>query len=606
MVSPGRPAALLFLLALAPGAWGQVPPTPQPPPPPPAAPDSTVQAAAPPDTVAGVPVVVGADTVFRIYARLGPLSVEQRAAAIGERARRASRGLRAGRDSLIATDADGQTLIQVGETVIMAVLDEDARAAGLDRATLAARYLDSLHAAFGRGTVRWRVQRVAIGVLLTLATTLALAGLVWVLRRAWARGEALLDRLRRSRRLPSVKLQRLELISADRIADTARFVARGAQVLVWAVLLYFYLVLVLSFFPWTRGASDRILEYALRPVGVIGTGIVAYLPNIFFIAVIVLVTRYVLRFIRFLFDAVESGAVTLSGFEPEWATPTYKLVRVLVLAFSLVVLFPYLPGSESPAFRGVSIFVGVLFSLGSTGAVANLVAGTLLTYTRSFRIGDRVRIGDTVGDVTARTLLVTKVRTVTNVEVTLPNSTVMSSAVLNYSAMAGDEGLIIQTTVTIGYDAPWRRVHDLLLAAARTTPDVLATPEPFVVQTGLSDYYPAYELNAFINDAAGMRRIRSALHERIQDVFFEAGVEITSPAYTAIRDGNAAALPPGHLPSEYEPPSFRVVHTGGGGRGGAGGGGGDGGGGGPGGSGGGGPGPRPPGSAPDPDLFGSV
>ncbi len=552
----------LWLAAMPARAQTPTPTQAAPPPAPPADTSAPVTPSADTLRLAGQPVVVGGDTLFRVYARLGPMTAAERAQAISGRVTEASRGLRAGADTLSVVEEEGQSLIVAGDRVLMAVLEEDARMAGVPRAELAAGYLTALGDAFTKGSLRWRLERFGLGLLFTLLTTAALVALGWLVLRVFRRLEAMISLLRQSQRLPSLKIQQLELLSADRIADALLIVARGLQVVVWAILLYFYLVLVLSFFPWTQEASGRILDYVLHPLGIVGRNIASYLPNLFFIAIIVIVTRYVLRTIHFIFGAIGSGAISFGGFDKDWAEPTYKLVRFLVLAFALIVLFPYLPGAKSDAFKGVSLFVGVLFSLGSTGAVANLVAGSLLTYTRAFQIGDRVKIGGTLGDVVARTLLVTKVRTVYNVEVTIPNSTVMSSEVLNFTTMAQSTGIIMQTTVTIGYDVPWRKVHDLLVKAAQTTEGVLKDPAPFVLQTGLNDYYPAYELNAYIRESSRLRVILSRMNERVQDVFAEAGVEITSPAFTAIRDGNAITLPEGSVPPGYTAPAFRVRQVG--------------------------------------------
>ncbi len=552
----------LWLAAMPARAQTPTPTQAAPPPAPPADTSAPVTPSADTLRLAGQPVVVGGDTLFRVYARLGPMTAAERAEAISGRVTEASRGLRAGADTLSVVEEEGQSLIVAGDRVLMAVLEEDARMAGVPRAELAAGYLTALGDAFTKGSLRWRLERFGLGLLFTLLTTAALVALGWLVLRVFRRLEAMISLLRQSQRLPSLKIQQLELLSADRIADALLIVARGLQVVVWAILLYFYLVLVLSFFPWTQEASGRILDYVLHPLGIVGRNIASYLPNLFFIAIIVIVTRYVLRTIHFIFGAIGSGAISFGGFDKDWAEPTYKLVRFLVLAFALIVLFPYLPGAKSDAFKGVSLFVGVLFSLGSTGAVANLVAGSLLTYTRAFQIGDRVKIGGTLGDVVARTLLVTKVRTVYNVEVTIPNSTVMSSEVLNFTTMAQSTGIIMQTTVTIGYDVPWRKVHDLLVKAAQTTEGVLKDPAPFVLQTGLNDYYPAYELNAYIRESSRLRVILSRMNERVQDVFAEAGVEITSPAFTAIRDGNAITLPEGSVPPGYTAPAFRVRQMG--------------------------------------------
>lgn len=297
----------------------------------------------------------------------------------------------------------------------------------------------------------------------------------------------------------------------------------------------------------------------LAPLETLFHGIVAFTPNLFFIAVILVIIRYVLKFFKLIFGEIHSGRVSFSGFQQEWALPTYKLVRFLLIAMAVVLVSPYLPGFGSPAFQGISIFFGLLLSLGSTAAIANMVAGVALTYMRPFKVGDRVKIADTVGDVVEKTLLVTRVQTIKNVEVTIPNSMVLGSHMVNFSVLAQQGRLIIYTAVTIGYDVPWRQVHDLMLAAGRATPGVVLEPGPFVLQTSLNDYSVTYELNVYTNDAQHLLKIQSDLHQNIQDAFNAAGVEIMSPLYAAVRDGNQVTIPEDYLPKNYMPKGFRIL-----------------------------------------------
>ena len=220
---------------------------------------------------------------------------------------------------------------------------------------------------------------------------------------------------------------------------------------------------------------------------------------------------------------------------------------------------PYIPGSRSPAFQGVTLLVGFLVSFASSSSLSNIIAGTILTYTRAFRIGDRVQIGDTVGDVVGSSLLVTDLRTIKNVVVAIPNALVLGGPVINYSRMARTAGLILNTSVTIGYDAPWRTVHGLLIAAAGATPGIEPSPEPFVLQTALNDFYVSYEINAYTRRPNDMHLIYADLHANIQDRFNEAGVEIMSPHYRSLRDGNTVTIPEGQRPEGYEAPGFRIA-----------------------------------------------
>jgi small-conductance mechanosensitive channel len=240
-----------------------------------------------------------------------------------------------------------------------------------------------------------------------------------------------------------------------------------------------------------------------------------------------------------LFLAIETGAIKIKGFYADWAEPTYKLVRFLIFALALVAVFPYLPGSKSPAFQTVGVFLGVVFSLGSSSVVANALSGVILTYMRALKVGDRVKIGETFGDVVERTLLVTRVQTIFNEVVTVPNSVLLNGQIVNYSTMAEQGRLILRANVTIGYDAPWPRVHEALLEAARRTPLVLSDPKPYILQTALNDYNVGYELNAFVREAQRSHFIQSDLHQFIQETFDEAGIEILSPMYNTVRQSVA-------------------------------------------------------------------
>jgi small-conductance mechanosensitive channel len=276
------------------------------------------------------------------------------------------------------------------------------------------------------------------------------------------------------------------------------------------------------------------------------------------IVIVVAITYWLTRILGSLARSVESEAVRIPGFSAEWARPTNRLVSLVLTIFAVVVSFPYLPGGDSPAFRGISIFIGVLVSLGSSSAMGNLVAGVILTYMRPFRVGDRVKIAETVGDVTERSFLVTRLRTIKNVLIVVPNSMILNAHIHNYSAAEREEGLVLHTSITIGYSTPWRTVHDLLIDAALGSEDVLREPRPFVLQISLNDFHITYQVNAFTRAANRMEKITAEIHQRIQDEFNKAGVEIMSPTYLSLRDGNASAIPDANLPAGYAAPAFRV------------------------------------------------
>jgi len=373
-----------------------------------------------------------------------------------------------------------------------------------------------------------------LGALYALLTTLVLIAILLTMGRVFRRIYAAIENARRIR---PIQVQTFELVSAARIAAVLAQAARLTRLGITLLLFYFYLPLVFSFFPQTREWGVILLIYILSPVRAAITAFILYLPSIFFIIVAAFLCAGALRMARAVFREVEQGNIAWSGFYPEWAMPTYKIVELLLIAFTVIIIFPYLPGSSSPAFQGVSIFLGVLISLGSSSAVANIVAGVILTYTRSFQIGDCVRIGEVEGDVIEKTLLVTRLRTSENVDVTVPNSTVMTSHVDNFSSNAQGPGLILQTAITVDFDVPWRQVHELLLQAATSTTLILAEPSPFVHQLKLNESSVTYQLNVYTNSPSRKFTIYSDLHQNIQDKLKGAGVEMRSTTYHVLTRG---------------------------------------------------------------------
>jgi small-conductance mechanosensitive channel len=498
-----------------------------------AAQQDTVQA----DTTVAPPpartfVVFRGDTLFQLHGTIGPFVPEERARAVERRVRTIADDPLLTADRIVVNDTLGAVDIRLDTLVIMTVTERDAAEAGLARTELANRYADRIREAVRSRHGAANLRTILVGAALTLLTLVALVAILLLLNRAFPLLYRFIER-GRGRWIRSIRLQRLVLLPAAQAAHFLLFAARVARIVTFGVVIYLFLPVAFSFFPWTRGIANTLFTWTLTPLNGAWTALVDYLPNLFTIAVLVVVFYYLLKFIRFLFAGLETETVTLRGFHRDWAIPTYKIVRFLVIVFAAVVIFPYLPGSQTPAFRGISIFLGVLVSLGSSGAIANVVAGTVMTYMRPFQIGDRVKIADTEGDVIERTLLVTRIRTPKHVEITVPNAMVLSSHIINYSAAAAEGGVILHTTVTIGYDTPWRQVHELLLAAAAKTEGLLASPEPFVLQTALDDFYVRYQLNAYTDQPSAMAARYSAMHANIQDAFQQAGVQIMSPNYVA-------------------------------------------------------------------------
>lgn len=525
-------------------------------------PATTTPAAPPSPTVPiqasdGSPVMLHGKEIFRITQPLGAYTAAERAENTSRRLLRLAESPEATLPPVLAEEQEGLTVISCGDTRIVSITEADARAAGLDRLVYAQQLTETLSATLDEEHRQFSWRALAQGFAMALLATVALYFFFRLSRRALRSAVRGILRVKK-KRIHDIRFQKTVLLTSSRISRVLVLLARVTWIFLLMLALYIYLPIVFRFFPYTRELSNQIIRYTLNPLRVLWEMFIAEIPNLFFIIVIAVLTYYAIRFARFLFHEVELGNIELPGFFPDWAMPTYKIVRLILLAFAVVIAYPYIPGSSSDAFKGISIFFGLLFSLGSTGIVANGVSGVILTYTRAFVIGDRVKIGETTGDVVEKTLLVTRLRTTKNVDVSVPNSILLSSQIINYSAVSREKGLILHTTVTIGYDVPWRTVHGLLIGAAIDTREVLENPKPFVLQTSLDDFYVSYELNAYTNNSKRMAAIYSDLHGHIQDKFNEAGVEIMSPHYRAARDGNQTTIPADYLPSTYRAPRFQM------------------------------------------------
>ena len=424
---------------------------------------------------------------------------------------------------------DGElTRIYAGTISIVALGDFDAE--GLPRQRIAELLVVDLQKALAeyRYAREPRVLLTHTGYAL-LITVLAAALLYGVLRlRRWG-AQRLGQRFVGGQ--GELKIQSVQLIQSRQLWLAVRALLNVGTTLAMLVIAYLHLSSVLRLFPWTRQLADDLFQLFLQPLQVMGHALLGAVPDLAFVLVLVLVARYVLRALRLLFEGIETGAVRFDGFDPEWAQPTYKIVRILVVAFTVVVAYPYIPGSDSQAFKGVSLFLGVIFSLGSSSVISNVIAGYTMTYRRAFRLGDRIQVGDVTGFVTEASLLVTRVRSVKNEEIVIPNSQILNGAVTNYSALAREDGVILHTTVGIGYETPWRQVEAMLLLAADRAKGTEKSPPPYVLQKSLGDFCVVYEINAYCRDANAIARTYTELHRNILDVFNEYGVQIMTPAY---------------------------------------------------------------------------
>ena len=453
-----------------------------------------------------------------------------RAEAIEERIKKLAADPAVEIDSITSVESKMSTDLVADGRPIMSIFDVDASLEGVPRQILAKAYITKLRTSIEKyrkdRITESLIKNALFALLATVIFIVSLKLLLWLLRKLNAVIES-----RYKAKIHALHIQSLEFIHAERIWTTLTGAVKVIRLVLTFVLLYFYLHVVLSLFPWTRLLAANLLGYALVPLQIMGKALVKYIPNLIFIVIFVIIMRYVLKAIQMFFAAIESESIKFAGFDKDWAKPTYKAVRLLMIVLAAVVIYPHVPGSDSPAFKGISIFLGVLFSLGSSSAISNIIAGYTMTYRRAFKVGDRIKVDDITGDVTEIRLLVTHLRTIKNEEIIIPNSKILNSEVVNYSTFARDRGLILHTTVGIGYEVPWRQVDAMMNLAAERTPRLLREPKPFVLQKSLGDFAVTYELNVYVDNPHGMAQIYSELHKNILDAFNEHGVQIMTPAY---------------------------------------------------------------------------
>ncbi len=490
----------------------------------------------------GVPVVVEGDTLFYLYTKRGGYTPLQRAEMIDAAIMQLGKRFTLHPDSVYIESSDIVTDLMYGNKVIASFTDQDGLWEGRSREQLATdkrkivvqklKELKEEHSLWLLG------KRIRYFVMVLAGQSLLFWLTGWLFRKLKVRIQKLKDT-----RLKPISIQNYELLDTQRQVNLLIFLSNLLRYVIMLLQLLITVPLLFAIFPQTKGLAYQIFSYIWNPIKNILVGIVDYIPNLFAILIICFAVKYLVRLVHYLSREVEAGRLKFGGFYPDWAMPTYHIIRFLLYAFMIAMIYPYLPGAKNGVFQGISVFVGLIISLGSSTVIGNVIAGLVITYMRPFKLGDRIQLNDTTGNVIEKTPLVTRIKTPKNEVVTIPNSFIMSSHTVNYSASAREYGLIIHSEVTIGYDVPWRQVHQLLIEAALNTPGVIDDPRPFVLETSLSDWYPVYQINAYIREADKLAQIYSDLHQNIQDRFNEAGIEIMSPHYMAMRDGNESTIP---------------------------------------------------------------
>ena len=505
-----------------------------------------------------VPVILNGETLFSYSSEIKGFSAEKRAERAAQKIETIAKNFVIPIDSLKIVEFEGLRVIATEEDSVFTLLEADAQAANRPLDELATEYLQKVQNAIAQyrqqNRVKIPVRRIVAAVIEVLIVIALLTLLNKMLTRLYRQIEVWETTFFRP-----LRIQGLQLISVEQEANLLTGLVKLVYWGIVGTIIFIYLSLLTRYLPQTKGLGETIFNFIYSLLANAGKAAIAYLPNLFSIFLTIAFANYIIRFCRLFFNAIDTGTLSLPGFYSDWARPTQRLMVILISAFTLVVIFPLLPGAGSPAFRGISIFVGALFTLGGASAIANLVGGFIIIYTRAFQVGDRVQIANVKGDILEKTILSTRIRTTKNEIITIPNANLITSNIKNFTTALRDidQPLILHTTITLGYDVPWRQVHQVLIEAARSSPSVLEDPAPFVLQTALGDFSVSYELNAYTNQPSLMPQIYSQLHQNIQDKCNEAGIEILSPQYSALRDGNQHTIPEDYLPQNYTAPGFR-------------------------------------------------
>ncbi len=490
----------------------------------------------------GAPIVIDGDTLLTLYARTGGTRPEARAEAARKQILRIGKKLTIFTDSCYVYEGDFTSDIMVGEEVVLSLSDADGLWMRTPRQQLAQEYSTVIDAKIRQIHSDYGLKQKLLGLLFVVLIIVAQVVLIMLtnwLYRHW--------RLRLLRRVLKIVKPLIfndyELLNAHRQGILFLVTLRVLRIAAIVFQLIISVPLLFSVFPETEDFAYTIFGYIWNPFTDIVGAVFDFLPNLFKIVVIIVCFHYLVRGIRFLMNEIGSGNLKVNGFYADWAEPTYLIMRVLCYSFMIVMIWPLLPSSNSEIFQGISVFIGVIVSLGSSSIIGNVMAGMVMTYMRPFREGDFIRYGDTEGFVIEKTLLVTRIRTRKNDVITIPNSNLMTSQTHNYTRSAEDYGIVVHTKVTIGYDMPWKQIRQLLIDAAKATPGIEAEPEPFVIVTSLDDFYVEYEINAYTRDYQRLPVVYTGLRQNILDNFHHAGVEIMSPHIYAHRQDLEVQIP---------------------------------------------------------------
>lgn len=494
------------------------------------------------------PVVFNKDTLFYLYGKLGSHSPKDRAELVGARIVNMVDNHRLHPDSLkiFAVD-DGNLSIGFDDSqVIVSITNRECIGLDENMEVVAQQYKDIIIKAVDQDRKDRSIGNMILRIGLTVLLIGVFIAIVWLVNYLYNKLKIIAVAWV-TKRASGFKIGDAEILNLPTFLKAIVFLVNVTKWLSYAVFFVVAIPLLFLIFPDTEDIAHEIFNLIWTPVKSIGKGAVDYIPKLITIVVIIIIINYIVRALKFIADEIDSGKMVIKGFYQDWAKPTFNIVRFLLYAFMIAIVYPYLPLSDSSIFKGVSVFVGIIFSLGSTTVIGNIMSGFVITYMRSFKIGDRVKIGDVIGDVVETTSFVIRVKSLKNEIVTIPNTNVLTAQTINFSSIESEQGLILHTSVTIGYDTPWRLIHELLIDAAKSTKEILPEKEPFVLQRSLDDFYVCYEINAYTSNATDQMKIYSELHQNIQDNFAKANVEIMSPHYFARRNGDKSTIPQNYM-----------------------------------------------------------
>lgn len=488
------------------------------------------------------PVAPFIDTLFFVYGNSGAVTPEQRAISIENNIIDLYEDPFFEPDSLKINIAGESFLITYMNHTIIGINDIQAEMENKSKSELTNEYLHIIVKAIEKEQERtgWKniVRVIALSLLILAITALAIRYLN-IGYRKFRQYVAQQDHW---------SIEKLKyILDHNKQIKIILFLLNILRFVCIAFILYFCLYAFLSLFPETKWLAETLIGYVLSPLSKAYHSVLGFIPDLFTIIVIIVLFRFFIKAMKIVTDRVSDGSIHITGFYPDWAEPTFNIVKGICYAFMIILIFPFLPGANTDAFKGVSVFLGILFSLGSTSIIANIVSGIVITYMRPFKMGDRIKMGEFTGNVIEKTPLVTRLKTPKNEIITIPNGTIMSAQTINYTHSAEEYGLILYATVAMGYDIPWRKVHELLIEAALNTPRVMKDPKPFVLQLALDDFYVQYQINVYTKDADFMAPIYSDLYTNVQDVFNREGIELLSPHFRAQRDGSEVNIPKEHV-----------------------------------------------------------